>query len=103
MLLARLVARDGGNGRGAHQGAAVHLPELLRVELLDQLLERGADQVFTLCREHAHVLVGRFEVHNVRHRHQVDLCAVAGLDHVQPRCGGGRRGGGCSAYAGCAQ
>ena len=44
-----------------HHRAAVHLPELLRVELRQQLAQRGADQVLTAGREHAHGFVGGFE------------------------------------------
>jgi hypothetical protein len=47
-----LVAQGLGDGVGPHDGAAVHLPEALRVQLRQQLAQRHADQVFALGGQH---------------------------------------------------
>ena len=84
------VPAGAGDGVGAYHRAAVHLPELFRVQTGQQFLERGAYQVFLGGGAHAHVFVGRFQEQHLGHGHHVDLRALAGLQHLQPRrgCGG---------------
>ena len=67
--------------------------------------ERGADQVFTLGREHAHVCLSAAPrtMYNLRHRHHVDPCrglAWITLSRVAAAAGAVA---GAGAHAGCAQ
>ncbi len=84
--LAGLFAHCGCDRVGTHHGAAMHLPEALRVQLGHQFAQRSADQVLALCRDDAHVLVCGLEVDHLVDRHQMDSGADAGLDHAQPLC-----------------
>ena len=81
-----LIALGVGNGVGAHHGAAVNLPELLGIELGQQILERGTQQILLLLRQHAQVFVGSLQIHDVMHPHHMNLRAHAGLNDLQRRC-----------------
>src|SRR5215471_3675851 len=50
------VARDPGNGIDVDERATVDLPERLRIELVDQLLDGAADEGFLLSRDDERVL-----------------------------------------------
>ena len=81
------VGEMSGNAGGLHHRATVDLPELLGVQLRQQFLERGADQVLALGRQHAQVLVGRFQHQHLVEGHQVQRVAHAGLDRLQAVAG----------------
>jgi hypothetical protein len=82
-LAAAEVARDAGDRLHVDQRAAVDLPELLRVELVDQLLDRLADQRFHLRRLHARVLLVADEEQHVVDGDHLDRAADGGLDPLQ--------------------
>ena len=80
---AHVVAVHNCNCAGPHHSAAVDLPELVRVELGEQVFEGGAQQVFTVGSQDPQVLVGRLEHQHLAHRHHVNLLPHAGLQHLQ--------------------
>ena len=59
------------------------LPELLRVEFVDQLLQRFADQRFAVDGDHARVFVVGLEVQHFLDRDQPQTLADAGIDPAQ--------------------
>src|SRR5690348_3686979 len=59
------VARRRRDVRDVDDGAAMHLPEARRIELLGELLQRRADQRLALRGEYARVLVVRLEITHV--------------------------------------
>jgi hypothetical protein len=65
-------------------GRAMHLPEHVRIEFFQQLLERLADQRFAVARDDARVLEVGLEEQHVGDRDQADLRAHRGLDPAQP-------------------
>ena len=65
------------------QRAAVDLPERLRVELLDELLDRPADQRFLLRRDDQRVLVVGLEVADLVDGDQAQLVALRRGDPAQ--------------------
>src|SRR5262249_23589561 len=56
------VAHDAGDRVDIDQRAAMNLPEYLRIELVEELLDRMADHRFLPGREHHGVLVVRLQV-----------------------------------------
>src|SRR5512147_1320556 len=87
------VARDAGNGIGVDDRRAMDLPELLGIELLDQFLDRLADQRLEGLCLHARVLFVGCEEQDVGHRDQLQLLAHACLNPLQPAARLGRARG----------
>ena len=82
-LSAPEVARDTGDRIHPHQGGAVNLPEQLRVQLVDQLFDRLANQRLDAGGLHPGVLFVADEKQHLGHRDHLDALAHAGLNPVQ--------------------
>ena len=61
--------------RDVDDRAAMNLPEAVGIELLRQILERGADERFAFRRKDAGVLVIGLEIAHFVDRNQPDLIA----------------------------
>src|SRR6185312_663307 len=70
------VPRHPGDRVDIHQRAAMDPPERLRVQLLDELLDRPADEGFLLRRDDQRVLAVGLEVHDLLDRDQAQLVAL---------------------------
>jgi hypothetical protein len=79
------LAQHAGNRAGVDDGAAVDLPELLGIELGDEILQRRPDQRLGLGQHHARVLGVGLEVDDVVDSDELDLLADGGLDPAQAR------------------
>ena len=94
-LAATVVTRDAVDFAYVHQRAAVNLPELVRVELFHQLLDRLADQRLGAGGLHPRVLFVADKEQHFVHRDHLDGGPHAGLDARQAwRRGAGVHPGG---------
>src|SRR5437762_9395330 len=64
----------------ANHGGAMDLPEFVRVQLIEQLLDRLADQRLETSGLHSSVFVLGAEEQNIARRDHPYRCAHAGLD-----------------------
>src|SRR5439155_784267 len=81
--LIAVVAIDARDRAQVDDRAAMDLPEELRVELIEELLDRLADQRFSVRGDHLGVLVFGVEVENVVDRDQAHRRPERGLDPLQ--------------------
>ena len=87
VLTASLVARHKRHPGRVDHGAALDLPELMRIELRQQVVERGADQALVLCCEHAQLFVGGAKIEHFYQRHRAHAAAHTNSDDTQERGG----------------